>query len=147
MRTFSPAKLKSMIKVFTPLYILLLISTSTKAQPDSMQHVINASAIAYNQPDPNYKLYPTQNMWTFLKLDTRSGQIWQVQYNTKADARFETWLNFISLVNPEDEVAGRFELFPTQNMWNFILLDQIDGKVWQVQWSQDYENRQIMSIE
>lgn len=25
---------------------------------------------------PVYKLYPTENFWTFLKLDTRNGKIW-----------------------------------------------------------------------
>ena len=32
--------------------------------------------------DARYKLYPTQNMWTFLKLDTETGRIWQVQYSS-----------------------------------------------------------------
>lgn len=27
-----------------------------------------------------YKLYPTQNIWTFIKVDTQTGQLWQVQY-------------------------------------------------------------------
>lgn len=30
---------------------------------------------------------------------------------------------------------GRFTLYPTQNRYNFILLDQTDGRTWQVQWS------------
>lgn len=28
-----------------------------------------------------YKLFPTQNMWTFIKLDTQTGQMWQLQYS------------------------------------------------------------------
>ena len=32
--------------------------------------------------DARYKLYPTQNMWTFLKLYTETGRIWQVQYSS-----------------------------------------------------------------
>lgn len=27
-----------------------------------------------------YKLFPTENLWTFIKLDTRNGRMWQVQY-------------------------------------------------------------------
>ena len=28
-----------------------------------------------------YKLYKTENMWTFLELETFYGRIWQVQYS------------------------------------------------------------------
>ena len=41
---------------------------------------------------------------------------------------------------------GRFELYSTQNIYNFILLDRIDGKVWQVQWPFDEENRAVVPI-
>ena len=94
-----------------------------------------------------YKLFPTQNMWTFIKLNTRNGQMWQVQYDTKGDNRIETFLNLSPLVSKEKEINGRFTLYPTQNIYNFILLDQIDGKVWQVQWSLEFENRLIWPIQ
>ncbi|HEV3218228.1 MAG TPA: hypothetical protein VGZ48_00545 [Candidatus Acidoferrales bacterium] len=35
------------------------------------------------------------------------------------------------------ETPGRFTLYPTENIYNFLLLDQIDGRVWQVQWNWD----------
>ncbi len=92
-----------------------------------------------------YKLFPTQNMWTFLKLDTKTGKIWQVQYSTKgAEYRFETVLNSKTLSYKED--IGRFTLYPTTNTYNFILLDQIDGYTYQVQWSGDRENRMVLPI-
>jgi len=93
-----------------------------------------------------FKLFPTQNMWTFLKLDTQTGQMWQVQYSVSDDERFEYDLNPSSLVTNAKMVNGRFELYPTQNIHNFILLDQIDGKSWQVQWSFEKENRAILPI-
>lgn len=40
----------------------------------------------------------------------------------------------------------RFKLFPTQNIYNFILLDRIDGKTWQVQWAFEEGNRAVMPI-
>jgi hypothetical protein len=92
-----------------------------------------------------YQLYPTENMYTFLKLDTRNGRIWQVQFSMDDD-RFESFLNLIPLVTDEDESNGRFELFPTQNMYTFILLDRINGEVYQVQWSQEYSNRLVIPI-
>ena len=98
--------------------------------------------------DARYKLYPTQNMWTFLKLDTETGRIWQVQYSVKGnDTRFEVPLNpgNIAMSLKRSQKAGRYALFPTQNMYNFILLDQIDGDTYQVQWGKE-ENRMLMQI-
>ena len=45
-------------------------------------------------------------------------------------------LSDVSLVEDEStSKPGRFTLYPTQNKFNFILLDQTDGRTWQVQWS------------
>ena len=94
-----------------------------------------------------FKLFPTQNMWTFIKLDTQTGQMWQVQYSIKGDkGRFEYDLNHNPLIITEKKVNGRFELYATQNIYNFILLDRIDGKTWQVQWSFDEGNRAVIPI-
>ena len=70
----------------------------------------------------------------------------QMQYDIEGDNRFETWLNSTPLVEKEMEVDNRFTLYPTQNVWTFILFDQIDGKSWQVQWNQEYENRGLWPI-
>ena len=94
-----------------------------------------------------YKLFPTENIWTFLKLDTRNGKIWQVQYSINDNYRGEVKLNDKALISTDIEENGRFTLYPTKNMYNFILLDQTDGKMWQVQWSIDEENRMIIPVE
>ena len=92
--------------------------------------------------EPCFKLYPTDNMWTFLKLNTATGQIWQVQYSTKgSEYRFETELSTIQRVFGDASICGRFELYKTQNMYNFILLDTYKGWTYQVQWSTKPENR------
>ena len=97
--------------------------------------------------EPCYELYPTDNMWTFLKLNTATGQIWQVQYSVKgSDYRYETELSTIQRVFGDANICGRFELHKTQNRWNFIMLDKIDGRCWQVQWSQDRDNRAVIRI-
>jgi len=51
-----------------------------------------------------YRLFPTQNIWTFLKLNTRNGKLWQVQWSTEANKRFETNLSLIPLVDTQEEV-------------------------------------------
>lgn len=94
-----------------------------------------------------YRLFSTKNMYTFIKLDTRNGRMWQVQWSTKGrDYRFQTTLSDINLVNKEEEQNGRFFLYPTTNIYNFVLLDQIDGRAWQVQWSLDAEGRMLIRI-
>lgn len=94
-----------------------------------------------------YKLYPTTNMWTFLKLDTRNGRIWQVQWSFEEDKRFEVALSSYPIAWKYEEVNGRFILYPTTNNYNFIMLDQINGKTYQVQWSQEPDKRIVVPIE
>lgn len=94
-----------------------------------------------------YQLFPTQNYWTFIKLNTRNGKMWQVHFSVKDDdSQGELILNSLPLVDKEGEVNGRFTLYPTENMYNFLLLDQIDGTVVQVQWSFEEKNRGIVSV-
>ncbi|MFL0354787.1 hypothetical protein [Xanthomarina sp. GH4-25] len=117
-------------------------------------------SFAQNQTNPNleieqkevikksaYLLFPTQNYWTFIKLDTRNGKMWQVHFTVEDDAiHGELILNSIPLVDEEKEVNGRFTLYPTNNMYNFLLLDQIDGNVYQVQWSMEEKYRGVIPI-
>lgn len=99
------------------------------------------------QEDISYKLYPTKNMWTFIKLDTRNGKMWQVQFSIKGDDyRFESPLNTTPLISNGNK-SGRFELYSTPNMYNFILLDGVEGRTWQVQWSTKPENQAIIPIQ
>ena len=77
---------------------------------------------------------------------------WEEDYNSKAD----------SIVSPEDKkywkplglderlsysnIAknGRFKLYPTENIKNFIMVDVIDGRTWQVQWHHDEDKRLVL---
>ncbi|WP_306570968.1 hypothetical protein [Hoylesella nanceiensis] len=93
-----------------------------------------------------YELYSTQNIWTFLKLDTRTGRIWQVQYSLEEGKRGEWILNAQSLTQNSEGKNRRFQLYPTSNIFNFILLDHSNGKTYQVQWSQKEELRMIVPI-
>lgn len=123
------------------LFIFILIAHTSFAQTTSQAPAQNIST------DNNvvFRLFSTRNMYTFIKLDTRNGQMWQVQWDTKSN-QFETPLSLIYLVSNEDEINGRFFLYPTTNIYNFILVDQIDGRVWQVQWSIEAKERMIIPI-
>ena len=95
-----------------------------------------------------YQLFPTDNYWTFIKLDTRNGKMWQVHFTISDDNyQGELILNSSSLLmSDEVEEKGRFTLYKTNNMYNFILLDQINGKTYQVQWNSDKEKRFVSRI-
>lgn len=94
-----------------------------------------------------YELYPTQNIYTFLKLNTKTGQISQLQYSISAnDDRMELNVNSTAFIDIDESLSeeGRFKLYPTQNIYNFLLLDTLTGRVWQVQWSSNDANRGII---
>lgn len=114
--------------------ICLFIGLTACAQTSS------AGAKAGKQTEvlvPGYKLFPTTNMWIFLKLDTSKGLVKMVQYSMEDKNRLEAPINYLPLASGEDAIPGRFNLYATQNMWTFILLDEVDGRTWQVQWSLD----------
>ncbi len=124
--------------------IIALTTIPSFAQTESSQtsNTTQQSIIAVS-----YRLFPTQNIWTFIRLNTRNGRMKQVQFGMEDDRRLIANLNSESLVTSDKEVNDRFTLYPTQNIYTFILLDQFDGRAWQVQWSIDPENRGITPIE
>ncbi|MBK9982078.1 MAG: hypothetical protein IPP15_06555 [Saprospiraceae bacterium] len=132
-----------MIKIL--LFIIYTLTTvHSFAQTDKNQNDI---ATNQNTNVVPYRLFPTQNMWTFIKLNTRNGRMWQVQFSLNEDNRFVTILSSETLVTSDKEVNDRFFLYPTTNIYTFILLDQLDGRTWQVQWSIDPQNRGIIPID
>lgn len=134
-----------MRKIIILLFVFICCLTSCSNQPIATDKTekVNSSAPVCNA---TYQLFSTQNMWTFIKLNTRDGRMWQVQYDVKGSERFEVNLNTTSFATKEEERDGRFTLYPTQNMWTFILLDQIDGRMWQVQWSMKEDSRFVIQI-
>jgi hypothetical protein len=105
-----------------------------------------SSIIQQKSENAIYQLFPTQNIWTFIKLDTRNGKMWQVHFSISDENKGELVLNSLPLVSEENETKGRFTLYPTENMYNFLLLDQINGTVVQVQWSLDAKKRGIVEV-
>lgn len=129
-----------MKKIIFSTFLMMFCTLSAQTITESATIVRSIDEVA------RYKLYPTTNMWTFLKLDTRNGRIWQVQWSLEEDKRFETALSY-SIAWKDEEINGRFILYPTTNNYNFIMLDQINGKTYQVQWSHDPDNRIVVPIE
>ena len=125
-----------------------------QAQLDSISATVDnilqemASTSVENMISNTYKLYPTENIYTFLKLDTSNGKIYQVQWNLDRDKEFTIIINSVDLTNgiKIGHVSDRFELYPTKNMYQFILLDKTIGSMWHVQWSTKESERWIRLI-
>ena len=126
--------------------ILSIVISSSYASAQSNETIPPPKSDRESIIQEYFRLYPTENIYTFLKLDTRDGTIFQVQWSMEESTRFESFLNILPLVKEEEQVPNRFTLVPTQNRWTFILLDQISGKTWQVQWSTEYSERLILPI-
>lgn len=79
--------------------------------------------------DTNYALYPVST-GVFLRLDTRDGTIIGIAPANPEKSRI---LNSHPLAS--DNQTGRFELYPTESNWEWILFDSITGDVWLLKWS------------
>lgn len=93
-----------------------------------------------------YKMYPTENMYNFLELDTKTGIIKQVQWAMKREDETIFPINTEDLTSNYCFGPGTFELYPTKNIYQFVLLDKTDGRVWHVQWGLEEEHRWIRRI-
>ena len=104
----------------------------------------------YQSPTPaKFRLYPTANRYTYLRLNTTNGFIDIVQYSTTEERErmiyplsvYPVVMDFFNI-----GTLDRFTIYPTQNVYNFLLLDQVYGNTYQVQWSQDSTMRGIEEI-
>lgn len=133
-----------------PSYQLKQLHTSSE-QLEKVVATGVAEGLTSNKDKLNerFKMYPTENMWNFLKLDTCTGRVWQVQFVINGENRMQNQFIYTMLDWGEnwDEMdnVGRFELYPTQNMYNFLLLDKKLGRVWQIQWSTNPDNRGLIA--
>ena len=124
---------------------ILVLATAAFSSAASQAPSRAPAAAAADRPSARYTITLTQNIWTSLLLDSSTGRIWQVHFAV-SDSAFagRLPLNEEALVPPAAGRVGRFVLQETQNIFTFLLLDQDDGRVWQLQWSNDAKTRGIM---
>lgn len=79
--------------------------------------------------DTNYVLYPAST-GVFLRLDTRDGTITGIVPTNPEKNRI---LNKDPLAS--DNKPGRFELYPTDNSWEWLLFDTFTGDIRLLRWS------------
>lgn len=92
-----------------------------------------------------YKIYATENIYVFIKLDTQTGKLQLIQWSLKSEDEFTVSLNKYDLSKYTG--LNSFELYPTKNIYQFILLDKATGRTWHVQWGTRSSDRWIKSID
>ena len=131
---------------------------------------------AFSQEDiERYKLYPTENIRIFLKLDTSTGLVSMVQQRSTDVNEVVEPINIIPIAYEQSEIdlymsrgdsvdwqflnqyskseepllaqVGRFKLYPTTNIWTFLMQDVISGHTYQVQWGFEWDKRMVFLIE
>lgn len=115
---------------------------------DSLVQVTNAwlKQIELDHSLQRYKLYQTENIYTLLQLDTKTGMIEQVQWSLDSENEGSVTINNDDLSYLFGYGSGSFELYPTKNMYQFILLDKTSGRKWHVQWGMETKERWIRRI-
>ncbi len=93
-----------------------------------------------------YKLYQTENIYTLLQLDTKTGMIEQIQWSLDSSNEGSVTINPNNLEYGYGYGSGSFELYPTKNMYQFILIDKTNGRKWHVQWGMESDKRWIRRI-
>ena len=89
-------------KLFTLTFVFFTIVSFAQSQT-SKTDIIQQKLVSENTI---YQLFPTKNYWTFIKLDTRNGKMWQVHFAIKeGDEEGELVLNSLSLVSKEKEIC------------------------------------------
>jgi hypothetical protein len=121
---------------------LLLLLVQIEPLNAQSQEVAVTSAPIPQRLDVRFRLFPTANIWNFLLLDTSDGRVWQVQYGLADSTPAGRWVvNAKPLVVTANAKPGRFTIYATHNMFNFVVLDQEDGRAWQMQWSLEAAKR------
>ena len=134
------------LSVITLLLIFVSFGYKVYANQTELENQTQNDLFTDDSDDGVYKLFATTNQRIFIQLNTRNGIMSLVQFGMDGEDRLKTFLNLKVLASEEEEENGRFTLYPTKNIWTFILLDQINGETWQVQWSIEPSERFVELI-
>ncbi len=131
--------------VFTMFYSIGSVSAQSidKMGLDSLSlRLLDEATYYLKTMKPRYKIYPTENNYISLKLDTATGRVWMVQIGLGDTDAMTVAIDNESLLYDWEEIrGGRFELYPTKNTYNFILIDTEKGYTYQVQWHTEVNKR------
>jgi hypothetical protein len=84
---------------------------------------------------PRFELHRTQNIFTFLLLDTQAGGLWQVQYSLDNKKHEGAIPISKGVLKDGSGYNGRFSLTSAANMWTYMLTDTKTGSIWHCQFT------------
>ena len=89
-----------------------------------------------NKVNKVFELYTTKSDLVFLRLDTREGYIWMIEgsIDSSLTENEQILIQGHPMSFDNDPFIGRFELFPTENIYNFMMIDKKLGNVFQIQY-------------
>jgi hypothetical protein len=102
-------------------------------QNDGQTFLIHPATTPNNEISNRYMLYGTQNMWTFILLDTFTGRLWQCQFSIRGSQYRASWI-----INSRTLSTNEFSQFiiqPMTSMFQFLLINEETGERWRFQWS------------
>ena len=102
-------------------------------QNDGQTFLVHPATTPNNEISNRYILYETQNMWTFILLDTFTGRLWQCQFSVRGNEYIGSWV-----INPHilsRTETSKFIIQPLTSMFQFQLINEDTGERWRFQWS------------
>ena len=147
--------MKKLAIIFLSLFMAIGAFAQNKANTQSTTKIANDSTLIkiHDMLDDidyringfdRFKLYATENIYNFLLLDTETGKIDIVQWSLDDGKEGSATINDKDL--SLDTGCGTFELYPTKNLYQFLLLDKVKGRKWHVQWGFKASERWIKRI-
>lgn len=121
--------MKRLFLIFAVVMMAASAVAQEKLQFNDVNHQTNSTL--------RYKLYPTFNIWTYLKLDTQTGRVSMLQFSVNGrENEGEIYIGIpLEVYVGNDAKNGRYEIYPTSNIWTYLMIDQINGNTYHVQWS------------
>jgi hypothetical protein len=138
-------EMKNRLVIISSLVLASLLASSSALAQKPQPTLKGTGAISESDITFPYRFFETTNIWTFILLDTATGRAWQVNCSLDDAPAVRLVINGDSLL-PAGAIPknGRFTLQPTNNMYNYLLLDREDSRIWQLLWSLKAESRGIM---
>lgn len=129
--------MKKLAIIFLSLFMAIGAFAQNKANTQSTTKIANDSTLIkiHDMLDDidyringfdRFKLYATENIYNFLLLDTETGKIDIVQWSLDDGKEGSATINDKDL--SLDTGCGTFELYPTKNLYQFLLLDKVTGR-------------------
>ena len=115
----------------------LRLNTATgevyQIQDDGQKFLVHEATSPSNDKPNRYALFKTHNIWTFILLDKWSGLLWQCQYSVEGVENI-----FSLVINPNAlsyTQSNKFTIQPMTSMFQYYLINEETGDMWQFQWS------------